>query len=514
MTEDGPRLSSVARRLAATYFTFDPRSLGLFRIVLGAVMFADLSIRYQEVDFWFTDEGFFPREALRGLRPPLFSIFLYVSTREGAVALMALCAIVYACFTAGLATRVAHVLALVCVVSLNSRVHLLENGGNYVLNLLTTWTLFLPLGRRFSIDAWLRARRRRKTGKGPAVDLDRPVWSFAVLALLLQFAVIYTLNVLHKTGPRWEEGSAVHYALQDERMITAFGVWLRELPYGILQALSHDTLWVESAAVVLILCPIFTRHARLAAIVLLPTLHLGFGLCLRLGVFAYAMMSFFPLLLAPEHWRWLERRPRGRAQATAATGGGEGRRQPIRAVARWALAVPREAAVLLLIAAAVGDVVNRNPAIPEDWRYRQPKLLSKIISYPRNHQHWRMYSPDPPELVHTLAVEARTIDGRLVDPYNEVAGRYPSLPESGPMPVRLGYGQLFSAYSYRVGRSWRPTFRSWILRYPKRTGRREDRVVSFEVYELVARIPPPGSDELDRIVRVRLLYHPLAPPPN
>ena len=280
------RLSSVARRLAATYFSVDPRSLGLFRIGLGAVMFVDLWIRYQGVDFWYTDEGLLPSGMFRR-QSPLFSIFFHVSTHEGAVALMALCAIVYACFTAGLATRLVHALALVCVVSLNSRIYPLENGGNFVLNLLTTWTLFLPLGRRFSVDAWLRARRRRKTGKGPPVDLDRPVWSFAVLALLLQFAVIYILNVLHKTGPRWEAGSAVFYALHDERLVTAVGVWLRELPYAILKALSHGTLWVEAAAGLLILCPIFARHVRLAAVVLLPTLHFGFGLCLELGVFAY-----------------------------------------------------------------------------------------------------------------------------------------------------------------------------------------------------------------------------------
>ena len=506
-------LKSVARRLALTYFAFDPRSLGLFRIALGAVMLTDLWIRYQGVDFWFTDEGFFPTRAFRGIHAPLFSIFFHVTTHEGAVALMLLCAIVYACLAAGLATRLAQVLALVCVVSLNSRVFYLENGGNYVLNLLATWTLFLPLGRRFSVDAWLRARRRRRTGKEPAVDLDRPVWSLAVLALLLQFAVIYALNVLQKTGPRWREGSAVYYSLHDEALITAFGVWLRELPYGILQAMSHGTLWVEAAAVGLILCPLFSRHVRLAAVVLLPALHFGFGLCLELGIFTYSMMSFFLLLLAPEHWCWLERRLRGPAQVaapaavTAQTNGGEDRWRTLRSVGRW-MAIPREAAVLLLIAAAVGDVVNRNPVIPEEWRFRQPVLFHKIVEYPRNHQLWRMYTPDPPKKIRAFVVEARTMDGRLVDPYSEVAIRYPALPESGPMPVRLGSGQLFSAYAYRLRRSWRPALQRWILRYPERTGRPEDRIVSFEAWRLVTRILPPNSDGKNRIVRVRFMYHP------
>jgi hypothetical protein len=31
-----------------------------------------------------------------------------------------------------------------------------------VLNLLTVWTLALPLGRRFSVDAWLKRRRDKR----------------------------------------------------------------------------------------------------------------------------------------------------------------------------------------------------------------------------------------------------------------------------------------------------------------------------------------------------------------
>lgn len=488
--------SNVARRLAATYFAVDPRSLGLFRIVLGAVLILDLWQRYREVDVWYTDGGLIPIYLLQGGQMPLFSVFLHVTTHTGAVALMAACALVYVCFTAGVATRVTHALALVCVVSLNSRVWVLENGGHYVLNLLTLWSLFLPLGRRFSVDAWFRAR----SGRAPS---DRPVWSLAVLALLLQFAVIYAFNALHKDGPKWEEGTAIHYALHDERVVTVFGVWIREaLPDGILKAMTHGTLLLEYAVVFLILCPLFVRHLRLAAIVLLPALHLGFGLCLELGIFSYAMMSFYPLLLAPEHWRWWDRRRSG-AQASEAAP---------RGVLRWVFAIPREALVVLLLVAAFGDLVRNNPGIPAAWRYDQPAFLNKIIMYPRIRQYWRMYAPDLPSYVRVLAVEAHTTDGRIVDPYNEVASRYTSLPAKGPMPVRFGQSQRFTDYSYRLhldANAWlKPALRMWILRHRRRTGRPEDAIKSFELYRVLSWIPPPGDDREGQIRRFRLLSHP------
>jgi len=315
-------MSRVARKLVETYLSFDPRSLGLFRILLAAVLLTDLLLRALDVEAWYTDHGLIPRSIQLddpGVVP--FSLFLLASTRTQALCGMGLCALVYGLLAIGYRTRLAQLLSLVAVVSLNNRIPVLENGGNFVLNLLATWSLFLPLGRRFSLDALLASLRSRRE-RTPEELNDRaalhtpatPVVSLAVLALLLQFSAIYLFNYLNKTGPAWRDGSAVHYALRQERLVTAAGVWLREAaPQWALEALTDGTLALEAGAAVLILAPVWTRQLRLAAAVLLPALHLGFALCLRLGVFSYAMSAFFALLLAREHWEWLgDRCPRGR----------------------------------------------------------------------------------------------------------------------------------------------------------------------------------------------------------
>ena len=61
----------LRRHLVATYFSFDPRSLALFRILFGLVMLFDLYLRYLGVDFWYTDDGILPvqRPSMCGLKP-------------------------------------------------------------------------------------------------------------------------------------------------------------------------------------------------------------------------------------------------------------------------------------------------------------------------------------------------------------------------------------------------------------------------------------------------------------
>lgn len=618
-------MSRWHRHLIETYFAFDPRSLGLFRILFGLVLLADLWRRYLGVDFWYTDDGIVSGTLLQQANVRYrFSLFLHASTHTQAVWGMAACAVIYGLFTLGFKTRLFHLLSLVCAVSLNNRIFALENGGQFVLNLLGAWSFFLPLGRRFSLDALLLSLRSQRESS-PA-DLanrdamragDRPVVSLAVFALLLQFAIIYLFNLLNKTGPGWRDGSAVHYTLYQERLVTVFGVWLREhAPYSLLEALTWGTLALEGAAVVFILSPLASRALRLAAILLLPALHIGFTLCLHLGIFSYAMTCFFAFLLSRKEWEWWEKRRRKRGRAKVAffdadcglcfqfcrifarldpgervrfVSNREGSlpagatRQvaeraiivqdvrsgtvtvgaaaiaelvselpfglllalPLRlpgvawiagrlydglarnrtSVSRWlglaacgvavqpaagpaertahpsaprwwnrGIAGLREASVLLLMVASAGDLA-RSPAWPQRLRYAQPELLNAVIQYPRLFQFWQMFSPDVSRVEQTLAVRAETVDGRVVDPYNEVASRQATIPAQEGIPTRLGQDQFFAAYSERLPQeTWKwyyQDFRSWILRYHERTGDPRDRIVRFRVESVVAASPAP-----------------------
>lgn len=630
-------MQRIREWLIPRYFSMDPRSLGLFRIAYATLLLGNLWSRFQDVDIWYTNNGLFPNHTLLW-RPParyLFSFFFTLSSNYEARAGFAVCAVVFFVFLLGYRTKLFHALSLLCLVSVNSRISLLENGGDMVMNLLCLYTLFLPLGARFSIDSLLSSMRNFDE-KTPADLANRdassgtkvPVVHLVVFTMLLQWTLIYFFNVIHKTGQTWVTGTAVHYTLHQDRLNTAFAVWMREnVPFGVLQALTYGTIVVEVLGFLFIASPFFQRWTRLGAVLLMPSLHAGFALCLHLGPFSYGMMCFFILLIHKDHWdalwhffrknraervvfydsdcgvcllsaRVLARLDRLRLlrlesnQNIAALPEGVSpelvnhtivvfdtgtkqtwtRAEALAAILRmlplgslWSLplrlpgikqlanalydrfaanrlnisvwlglsacgvpsentgpAIPRDqgsssaallwsrigywtstATVVLLMVAVYGEIMQANASIPRWMRYRQPEFLQRIIEYPRLLQGWRMFAPEAPFEDFMIQVDAITIDGRHVDPYNEVActnlDLQPGELVGDVIPPSMGQDQYFTAYSLfspngNYG-AYRDPFRDWILRYHDRTGNPKDRIKSFEVYQLIDTSPPPGQTQ-------------------
>jgi hypothetical protein len=95
-----------------------------------------------------------------------------------------------------------------------------------------------------------------------------------------------------------------------------------------------------------------------------------------------------------------------------------------------------------------------------------------------------------------IVVDAVTVDGRHVDPYNAFATRY-SEPTMRTLPPRLDMSYWSCDYTVRIPgfRQYQGAFRDWILRHHERTGNENDRIVSFEVYDVSHFPPGPGETE-------------------
>jgi len=321
-----PRRFKLREAIERTYLTVDARSLGLFRVGLGVLLLVDLARRLPHLGTFYTNAGLLPNHTVlwRPIVPRLFSFFFPISLAPEAWLAFALCGFCYVALLVGWRTRFFQVASLLMATSLHNRVVFVENWGSVALGALQVWTVFLPLGRRFSVDA-VRSDLRARRDETPA-DLvherlqppdDRPAVSLAFLGALLQLAVIYFFNYLNKSGDTWRSGVAIHYVLWQARIVTTVGLWARtHLPLALWRGLTHATLALECTAPLLVLSPVFRSWSRGFAVLVMTAFHVGIALIVNIGIFSGAMLAYFPLLLTDEHWRLLGRLvpTRGRAR--------------------------------------------------------------------------------------------------------------------------------------------------------------------------------------------------------
>ncbi|MFO0593499.1 MAG: HTTM domain-containing protein [Polyangiaceae bacterium] len=308
------------------YCKIDPRTLGLFRIVLGSLCTIDVIRRWQEARLFYSSEGVLTNHFLlyRPFEPHNLSLWNAFSTPAEVHVIFAIAALCHVMFLVGYRTRLFNALSFVLIVSLDQRLVMIENGGYVILNLLVGYALFMPVGLRFSVDALLRSFREHKekgwsdlANRYRPEDQSRPAEGAIYLLALANIAICYFFNVVNKSGDDWKAGKTVHYVLQIDRMLTPFGAWLRDLhlPFPFTRFVSWATLVIEALICAWILWPTGRRYTRPLAMAWMHVLHGMFAGVFRLGPFSYSMMTYSYLLPTRENWRDLERWCRRRASA-------------------------------------------------------------------------------------------------------------------------------------------------------------------------------------------------------
>lgn len=309
---EGPTLGEILRD---AYLTFDRRTLGFTRILFGFLLITDLFRRTPDWMDMFASTGVLPSTV--SLSKPtqvgVFTILHAFNTRPELTALWIAMLATFTCVLVGYKTKVAQVLTVIWVSGVDSRVLLIENGGYTVFNLLALWTAFLPMGDRFSVDAWIESMRRRRETTARALN-DRsdviprekqgPHVSLLGLVLVVQIAAIYFFNVIHKWGPAWRrEFSAVHYVLYVDRMVTPIvGKYRDKLPFWGSFAMTKFVIGAEAILPFCVLSPLAKRWARLTGVALILLLHVGIGTVFVLGPFAWALCVMATLFFCKEDW--------------------------------------------------------------------------------------------------------------------------------------------------------------------------------------------------------------------
>lgn len=313
----GPtRFERVRTWIRDHYMHVDPRTAGLFRLVLGFLLVADTLRHWGEARLLYTNQSVISND-FHLWRPSSnfqWSFFHAFSTLNEVHVLFALGVVSHLLLFVGYRARLFAVTSFIFMTSLDQRIPLVENGGYVVVNLACLWACFLPVGQRFSIDAWRRSWRTRREKSADELN-DRtdftgerkPLVSLIGVIVIFNLTQVYFWNVVNKAGWIWREGYTLHYVLYLNRMLTGFGLLFRYIPEPMMRVLDWTTLSVESMICVLIASPAARRYTRPMAQIAMILIHGTFGTVFRLGPFSWFLIGCSTLLWTPYQFADLER---------------------------------------------------------------------------------------------------------------------------------------------------------------------------------------------------------------
>jgi hypothetical protein len=371
------RLLGRARR----ELSVDARALALMRIALGGLVIADMLARLEDASVLYSDEGFLPRNDVA--TPVFWGYRLYWLSGEPALstALLVTTAALALGFAIGWQTRIMNVCVWLLLGALHARNELVLQGGDGLLLHLLLWSLLLPVGARWSIDA-------RKQEAVPSRFVGAP----AILLYVQLVLVYFVTGTLKANHLHWWRGEGVYHALHADHFVTEAGRWLRSHT-TVLSLLTWGTLALEILGPIVLVC---TRaESRLRALLVLGFMafHAGIGATLELGLFSYVSIASW-LFALPS---WLFDRLPSRLRGPP---GAEQRIGP-----RWVAVLAAIVAVYLVAATAVRDKMA-DGAVRGVLLWPATTLRLQLI--------WGLFI-GPREDTGWYVVQASRADGRHVD---------------------------------------------------------------------------------------------------
>lgn len=263
----------------------DPATLGLVRILAGAMLFYTHLVWTRGLFDFFTEEGWLNTAAVTAFQGGGFawSYHWYLTTPTALLTAHVAALVVFALLTVGLFTRVASVLACLAAISYVNRVPGALFGLDQINTLLAMYVMVGPAGACYSLDAW-RARRRGASAArvaGPSIGAN-----VAIRLIQVHMCVIYLFAGLSKLGgPNWWAGTALWGAIANLEYQSLDVVWLVQYPL-IINVLTLSTLMWEISYCTLV----WPRLTRPLVILMAIPLHLGIAVCMGMITFGLAML--------------------------------------------------------------------------------------------------------------------------------------------------------------------------------------------------------------------------------
>lgn len=263
----------------------DPATLGLIRVLGGAMMFYTHAVWSIGLTDFLGPRGLLPAESVKLLQQDTYA-FSYLWWVEGSPALLwtahIAALVVLAMLTLGLFTRVTSILALVITLSYVQRMPGALFGLDQVNTMLALYLAVGPSGDAYSLDRWLRSRR---------VGAQLPVrhsWmaNLAVRLIQVHMCIVYLFAGMAKlVGMAWWDGTALWMAFGNLEYQSLDMTWMASYPL-LINLMTHVTIAWELSYWALV----WPRLSRPIVLALAVPLHMGIAICLGMITFGLAML--------------------------------------------------------------------------------------------------------------------------------------------------------------------------------------------------------------------------------
>ena len=152
----------------------------------------------------------------------------------------------------------------------------------------------------------------------------------------------------------------------------------------------------------------------------------------------------------------------------------------------------REGAAAIIVIMLGVQVVNDNAFINRRFKVHRPEWVVHFVNTFRLLEGWGMFAPEPPYEDGRMIVDARTKDGRKLDPFT---GKEPDF---DPF-TREGWGQeqFTCDYQNRIRFDWhvpnRQHLKDYLRNWHRYHGKPGDELVAFDVWWISDKSPKPGE---------------------
>lgn len=284
-------ISAAIRRF---HFPINQTALEIFRVTIGLLILVDLLIRFTDLEAHYTNLGVLPKnysfiDSL--IRFGKIDIFFFSESFFYHQLVFVVGFVSAFAFCIGFKTKLSQIMLWIVLLSVQNRIPYINEGADIYIRVIFFWSLFLPLGKKFTF------RNLMSKPENSTSPIYSTVDSIALYVYSVQIGLVYLCSVLVKAKTSyWPSGRALELAFQVDVVRGQFAELL--LPHtGILHFLTYLTLGVQFVGFLALVCPPnFMKRLRVIIFGTLIGMHLGIALTLAVGLFPYfAIFSLIPL---------------------------------------------------------------------------------------------------------------------------------------------------------------------------------------------------------------------------